>query len=393
MTSRVVRRRKLLHAVLTKQYTEHGLDAVLGKVHGAYTLLGYDNTILKKPELQFERLTAKRTAEASAKEISIPPKKKSASAEAVKIIEDVPQKELQIEQHIEKSHGEVESNREEATQLNKGENVKAEEVCTADASKAQTHVVAKSKGVEKGQKASKEPRIQTKSKSIVQEGAKKEAAETATVIATIAETPKKGKPWPVTKGGKTPKDTHTKGAKGAEESAAKGGGQEEPHAIAKLDLRVGLITKAWKHADSDKLYCETIDVGEDEPREIATGVQQHVDEAYMQNRKVVVLCNLKPAKLGGFKSCGMVLCAQSADKSTVELLEPPADAVVGERITFEGVSGCPATANQMNKKKLLQKVLPDLALGEAMVGQWQGKAFMTSKGPCTASTITTGTIA
>ena len=69
-----------MHAVLTKQYTEHGLDAVLGKVHGAYTLLGYDNTILKKPELQFERLTAKRTAEASAKEISIPPKKPSAAS-------------------------------------------------------------------------------------------------------------------------------------------------------------------------------------------------------------------------------------------------------------------------------------------------------------------------
>ena len=111
----------------------------------------------------------------------------------------------------------------------------------------------------------------------------------------------------------------------------------------------------------------------------------------MQNRKVVVLCNLKPAKVGGFRSSAMVLCAQSADGAKVELLEPPAEAAVGERITFAGCTGEPASANQMGKKKILKNVLPDLATNDECVGCWQGKPFMTSKGPCTA-TITCANI-
>ena len=172
---------------------------------------------------------------------------------------------------------------------------------------------------------------------------------------------------------------------------ARSGGAAAP-VITKLLLRVGLITKAWKHSDSEKLYCEEIDVGEDEPRMVATGVQQHVQEEYMQNRKVVVLCNLKPAKVGGFRSSAMVLCAQSADGAKVELLEPPAEAAVGERITFAGCTGEPASANQMGKKKYLKTVLPDLATDDECAGCWQGKRFMTSKGPCCALTIIGGAI-
>ena len=74
----------------------------------------------------------------------------------------------------------------------------------------------------------------------------------------------------------------------------------EPHALfGKLDIRVGLIVEAWPHPESDKLYCERIDVGEDEgPREIASGLQQHYDSAeQLTDRKVLVVCNLKPAKV------------------------------------------------------------------------------------------------
>ena len=41
----------------------------------------------------------------------------------------------------------------------------------------------------------------------------------------------------------------------------------------KLDIRVGHIKKVWPHPDSSKLYCEEIDVGEAEPRQIASGEQ------------------------------------------------------------------------------------------------------------------------
>jgi len=48
-----------------------------------------------------------------------------------------------------------------------------------------------------------------------------------------------------------------------------------------------------------------------------------------------VLANLKPRKLAGFNSNGMVLCASSADHTKVELMRPHPDCKVGERITLE----------------------------------------------------------
>ncbi|KAF1784734.1 NAD(P)-binding domain [Phytophthora cactorum] len=79
--------------------------------------------------------------------------------------------------------------------------------------------------------------------------------------------------------------------------------------ITKLDIRVGKIVKVWKHETADKLYCEEIDVGEDEPRHIASGLVYHYSLEEMQDRRVLVLCNLKPRNLVGFRSHGMVMCA------------------------------------------------------------------------------------
>ena len=58
----------------------------------------------------------------------------------------------------------------------------------------------------------------------------------------------------------------------------------------------------------------------------------------MQGRHVIVFCNLKPNKIRGEVSQGMVMCAASED-GKVEIIDPPADAVAGDRITVEGFSG------------------------------------------------------
>ena len=100
--------------------------------------------------------------------------------------------------------------------------------------------------------------------------------------------------------------------------------EEGPAPYEMLDVRVGQIVEAWEHPDSEKLWCERIDVGEEEPREIASGLRAYYATAEeLTGRKVLVVCNLKPAKLGGFPSNGMVLCASSADRSTVEFVVPP----------------------------------------------------------------------
>lgn len=49
--------------------------------------------------------------------------------------------------------------------------------------------------------------------------------------------------------------------------------------FAFLDVRVGKIVEAWPHSDSEKLWCEKIDVGEAEPREIASGIRAYYKEA------------------------------------------------------------------------------------------------------------------
>ena len=49
---------------------------------------------------------------------------------------------------------------------------------------------------------------------------------------------------------------------------------------------------------------------------------------------MVVLCNLKPRNMRGVKSNGMVLCASNEAHDVVEILEPPSDAKVGERLFF-----------------------------------------------------------
>ncbi len=116
--------------------------------------------------------------------------------------------------------------------------------------------------------------------------------------------------------------------------------------VSKLDIRVGVITKAWLHEEADKLFCENIDIGEEEgPRNIASGLRAHYNLEDLEGQRVLVLANLKTRKLVGFPSHGMVLCAASEDGSKVEFIEPPADAKIGERVMVDGYDGEPVSIN------------------------------------------------
>ena len=152
------------------------------------------------------------------------------------------------------------------------------------------------------------------------------------------------------------------------------------------------VLEAWHHPESEKLWCEKIDVGEPEPREVATGVRAHYSSANeLEGRKVAVVCNLKPAKLAGFASNGMLLCAASEDSARVEFVEPPEAAEPGERICCEGFLSEPATPNQVKRKKLLDECFPDLRVVDG-VATYRGVPLGTSAGPCTVRTITSGPV-
>ena len=60
-----------------------------------------------------------------------------------------------------------------------------------------------------------------------------------------------------------------------------------------------------KHPDADALYVEKVDVGEEKPRTIVSGLVKHVPIEEMSGRIAVFLLNLKPAKMRGVMSEGM----------------------------------------------------------------------------------------
>ena len=159
--------------------------------------------------------------------------------------------------------------------------------------------------------------------------------------------------------------------------------------ITALDIRVGRINKVWVHEDAEKLYCEEIDVGEDEPRLIASGLRPYLSEEDLDGRMVLVLCNLKARKLAGFPSHGMVLCASNEDHTEVKLVSVPVDAKIGERVTvpgfnFEGEEAAPFAENKVGKKKVFEKIAPYLKTSEYGVPEFGGRPILTSVGVCTS---------
>ena len=105
----------------------------------------------------------------------------------------------------------------------------------------------------------------------------------------------------------------------------------------------------------------------------------------MQDRKVLVVCNMKPQKLVGFESNGMVLAAKGEGK--VELVEPPADTPIGERVFIEGLTGEPASSTQVKKKKIFEEVAKKLKTNAEGVATWDDKVVQTSLGPCKAASL------
>lgn len=72
---------------------------------------------------------------------------------------------------------------------------------------------------------------------------------------------------------------------------------------------ISVICLSVQHPDADSLYLEKIDVGEPEARTVVSGLVAYVSQEDLQDRLVLVLCNLKPQKMRGIESQAMLLCA------------------------------------------------------------------------------------
>jgi methionyl-tRNA synthetase len=100
--------------------------------------------------------------------------------------------------------------------------------------------------------------------------------------------------------------------------------------FAKMQFQVGEIISCEEVKKSKKLLCSQVKVGS-ETKQIVSGIKQYYTAEEMVGKKVMVLVNLKPAKLAGVLSEGMLLCAEDAD-GNLALVTPEKEMPAGAEI-------------------------------------------------------------
>jgi len=153
--------------------------------------------------------------------------------------------------------------------------------------------------------------------------------------------------------------------------------------FSKLEVRVGRIVKAWHHPSAQRLFVENIDIGEPTgPRQIVSGLREHYTLEEFEGRKILVIANMKPAKLVGVESSGMVLCAKNPEAKVVELLDVPDDLAVGDRVmprdvpfTFSALK-----PDEVKKQKVWETIQKELRTDAERVACFAGVPLTTEGG-------------
>ena len=100
--------------------------------------------------------------------------------------------------------------------------------------------------------------------------------------------------------------------------------------FGKMQFQVGEIIACEEVKKSRKLLCSQVKIGS-QVKQIVSGIKGHYTAEEMVGKKVMVLVNLKPAKLAGVLSEGMLLCAEDAD-GNLALMTPEKDMPAGAEI-------------------------------------------------------------
>lgn len=188
-------------------------------------------------------------------------------------------------------------------------------------------------------------------------------------------------------------------AKGKAAAAAPAAAGEAPPdgsieaALCKLDIRCGRILTCEPVPDSEKLFLLSVNIGDDTPRQVITGLQKHYKAKDLKNRLVVVYCNIKPGKLAGYESQAMVLAAtkdKGTDNEVCQLLEPPAGCKEGTRpMCGKWEVGCISAG--VNVKKISTfwgQVTPLLLANDSCQASFDGTVLTMPEGPVTTGTLT-----
>lgn len=114
--------------------------------------------------------------------------------------------------------------------------------------------------------------------------------------------------------------------------------KKEDHKFV-ANIKIAEIKECKKHPDSDKLLIIKIDIGEENNRQICAGIQKFYSPEELIGKKILVVSNLKTAKLGGEISQGMLLAASGKEPSKdsdeknieiIKLIEAPSESKIGD---------------------------------------------------------------
>jgi len=169
------------------------------------------------------------------------------------------------------------------------------------------------------------------------------------------------------------------------ESASNEKDAGRPIDASRLDMRVGKIIHVERHPDANSLFVEKVNIGEEKPRTIVSGLVGHVALEELQDRMAIFMCNLKPVKMRGIFSEGMIMCATGPDQ--VNPLIPPEGSVIGDRVRLQGYTEEPdALLNP--KKKIWEQIKPDMHVNADGIATYKGREFyIDGKGSCTSPNV------
>ena len=90
--------------------------------------------------------------------------------------------------------------------------------------------------------------------------------------------------------------------------------------FSQIELKVGTVKSVEPHPKADRLLVLQVELGEPTPRQLVAGIREHYRPDELVGRQIIVVANLKPAKLRGVESQGMLLAA--SDDEQVIVLRP-----------------------------------------------------------------------
>lgn len=146
-------------------------------------------------------------------------------------------------------------------------------------------------------------------------------------VALNGEVPSKVKEEPKDASREEPKK---EGEKKMTEAVGEGFAEISIDQFAQVELRVALVKNCEKHPNADKLLVLTLDLGSEE-RTVVSGIAQWYQPEALIGKKVVLVANLKPAKMRGIMSQGMILAAHDADEN-LEVITIDGPVALGARV-------------------------------------------------------------